>query len=123
MTAKLQLLRDMGAGGKRIRIHGDFNLKQVLFTGKDFCLIDFEGEVDRPLGERRIKRSPLRDVAGLLQSLYSASHQFFQGESSGVIQPNEAGLLPIAATWYRWCAAEFLRGYLSVAGIFSTCSC
>ena len=117
MTSKLQLLRDLGAGGKRIRIHGDFNLRQALFTGKDFYLIDFEGEVDRPLGERRIKRSPLRDVAGLLQSLYSASHGFLQGQPSGTMHRDQATLIPIAATWYRWSAAEFLRGYLNVSGI------
>ncbi|MCP6623629.1 hypothetical protein NL506_27760, partial [Klebsiella pneumoniae] len=52
--------------GRRIqamksRIHGNFRLEKVLFTGKDFMIIDLEGEPDRPLGERRIKRSPLRD--------------------------------------------------------------
>jgi maltose alpha-D-glucosyltransferase/alpha-amylase len=119
ITAKLQLLRDLGAGGKRIRIHGDFNLRQVLFTGKDFYLIDFEGEVERSLGERRIKRSPLRDVAGLVLSLYSAAHNSLYGRVPGTAYADvEARVLrPIAATWYRWAAAEFLRGYLAVKGI------
>ncbi len=119
ITSRLQVLREIGAGGKRIRVHGDFSLRQVLFTGKDFYLIDFEGEVDRPLGERRIKRSPLRDVAGLLQSVFAAAHDPIYGTAPGVVRPDvdETVLQPILVTWYQWAAAQFLRGYLNVPGI------
>ncbi len=52
----------------RIRCHGDYHLGQVLWTGKDFVIIDFEGEPIRSVGERRLKRSSLRNVAGMVRS-------------------------------------------------------
>ncbi len=119
LTAQLQILRESRMSGKRIRIHGDFDLRQVLYTGKDFYIIDFEGDVERPLGERRIKRSPLRDVAGLLQSLYFASHGVIYGRAAGVAHPDapEEVLETVAARWYGWAGSEFLRGYLAAPGV------
>ncbi|HVR44897.1 MAG TPA: maltose alpha-D-glucosyltransferase [Thermoanaerobaculia bacterium] len=100
----------------RIRTHGDYHLGQVLHTGKDFIIIDFEGEPARPLSERRIKRSALRDVAGMLRSFNYAPYAVLLGQVSGLVRDEDAPLLDRAARfWHRWISAVFLERYLEVA--------
>ncbi|MFN2441393.1 MAG: maltose alpha-D-glucosyltransferase [Thermoanaerobaculia bacterium] len=101
----------------RIRTHGDFHLGQVLHTGKDFIIIDFEGEPGRPLSERRIKRSGLRDVAGMIRSFHYAPFAVLLGQASGLVRDVDASTLERAARFFdRWASATFLRRYLEVAG-------
>ncbi len=98
----------------RIRTHGDYHLGQVLFTGKDFVIIDFEGEPARSLTERRLKRSPLRDVAGMLRSFHYAAHHAIFARLS---RPEDLPAMEQwAKFWQLWVSTGFLRSYLEVAG-------
>jgi maltose alpha-D-glucosyltransferase/alpha-amylase len=102
----------------RIRCHGDYHLGQVLYTGKDFVIIDFEGEPARSLTERRIKRSPLRDVSSMLRSFNYAAYTAWSDPSVGAVQraADQRRLEPAAGLWYRWVATTFLKAYVATAG-------
>jgi maltose alpha-D-glucosyltransferase/alpha-amylase len=99
---------------ERIRTHGDYHLGQVLFTGRDFAILNFEGEPSRPLSERRLKRCPLRDVAAMLRSFqYAAYGTLFEEVSAGVAAPESLPALESwALYWERWVSAAFLQAYL-----------
>jgi maltose alpha-D-glucosyltransferase/alpha-amylase len=108
--------------GRRTRYHGSFHLGQVLFTGKDFVIIDFEGNPGRSLSDRRGKRSPLRDVASMVRSFHYVTWNALlgktggHGQASGVIRPEDrARVERWARLWYLWVSASFLREYVTVA--------
>jgi maltokinase len=99
---RLRLLSHLGAGGRLIRHHGDLHLGQTLLADAGWIVLDFEGEPARPLRERRRKRSPLRDVAGMLRSFsYAASAAEIQ---RGITVPDG---------WEGRCRTAFLEGYFA----------
>jgi maltose alpha-D-glucosyltransferase/alpha-amylase len=116
--ADLQLrgLLEASSPGMLIRVHGDFHLGQVLYTGNDFGIIDFEGEPGKTLAERRRHRSPLVDVAGMLRSFHYAAESVLAG-GIPVHGPRELDvprLRPWARAWCDWVSHAFVAGYLEV---------
>ena len=92
-------------GRAKCRHHGDFHLGQTLYreaTGA-WTIIDFEGEPLRPLAERRLKHSPLRDVAGMLRSIAYAA------------ETTRATATPWTDEWERDARAALVDGYLTAA--------
>lgn len=94
----------------KIRIHGDYHLGQVLYTGNDFVILDFEGEPARSLSERKIKRSVYRDLAGMLRSFdYAAFNVLMQNQS---IRPEDRKALePWAELWSYYVGQHFIDVY------------
>jgi maltose alpha-D-glucosyltransferase/alpha-amylase len=102
--------------GLRTRIHGDYHLGQVLYTGSDFVIIDFEGEPARPMSQRRLKRSPLQDVAGMLRSFhYAAYAPLLAATGTHEINSDPQNLRAWAEMWAKWVSERFLDEYLKVA--------
>jgi len=94
----------------KTRIHGDYHLGQVLFTGNDYVIIDFEGEPARPLGERRLKRSPLRDVAGMIRSFHYVAYSMLQSNLSLKME-DRAFAEQWTEQWFQSVKQAFLESY------------
>jgi maltose alpha-D-glucosyltransferase/alpha-amylase len=110
---QLRGIVDRRITAQRIRVHGDFRLSSLLYTGRDFVIINLDGEVLRPLNNRRLKRTPLRDVAGWLHSLSCAVLTVLHEEH---LRPEDRPTLePWARYWHWWVSVAFLRSYLDTA--------
>jgi maltose alpha-D-glucosyltransferase / alpha-amylase len=101
LLPRLRALLNRPISAHRIRCHGDYHLGQVLFTGGDFVIVDFEGEPLRPLPERRLKRWASKDVAGMLRSFTYAA---------------EAAAVEFGEEWAERASTAFLRAYWEAAG-------
>lgn len=100
----------------RIRCHGDYHLGQVLWTGQDFLISDFEGEPARPLSERRMKHTPIMDVASMLRSFYYVPYAALSRQQSNFLAEGVGGRLdPWIRFWYGWVSVVFLKAYLGIA--------
>ncbi len=98
----------------KIRVHGDYHLGQVLWVEGDYFLLDFEGEPARSIEQRRLKQSPLKDVAGMMRSFGYAAYAGLFGHVAS--RPSELERLePWARIWQTWTTAAFLRGYFTTA--------
>src|SRR5262249_13134247 len=104
-------LLDRRSNAAKIRIHADYHLGQLIYTGKDFVIIDFEGEPARPLTDRKMKRSALRDVAGMMRSFqYAAYAALWQA----AIRKEDVPFLDRWADfWYRQTSSLFLQSYFN----------
>jgi maltose alpha-D-glucosyltransferase/alpha-amylase len=114
IISRLKTIIDRPLEELRIRGHGDYHLGQVLYTGDDFWIIDFEGEPARSLAERRRRRSPLADIAGMLRSFHYAVSAQLMGAMPGTeMRPQDVPVLePWADAWYAWVSAAFVESYL-----------
>jgi maltose alpha-D-glucosyltransferase/alpha-amylase len=96
---------------RRCRIHGNYHLGKLLYTGKDFVVVDFEGDSTRPLAERRRKRSALRDVVAMIRSFEYAA-QIALRDATIVREADRAAAEPWARLWMMWTPAAFLGAWL-----------
>ncbi len=113
LVARFQRISAAKIETVRIRIHGDYHLGQVLSTGNDYLIVDFEGEATRPISERQIKRSPLRDVASMLRSYQdAATTSYLNRISATTVVPAEATRIRgWANLWAFWVSTAFLHSY------------
>jgi maltose alpha-D-glucosyltransferase/alpha-amylase len=113
MLKRIDSLASEEPKGTKIRVHGDYHLGQVLLTRNDFVIIDFEGEPGHSLEERRVKQSPLRDVAGMLRSFSYVEHSALKSVAHDEVE--YAKLAPLARSWAIEVRSAFLSAYDAAA--------
>ncbi len=113
IDGRLRRIVDQRLGGQRIRCHGDYHLGQVLATASDYVIIDFEGEPARPLNERRFKRTPLVDVAGMLRSFHYAA--VTAQRDARLTSAQRTAAEPWLQIWHGWVTALYLKSYFAAS--------
>lgn len=99
--------------GERIRIHGDYHLGQILVKDDDFYLLDFEGEPESTIRDRKVKQPPLKDVAGIFRSFHYAIYStiFSHGEEFPYSQEE---LIKAGEILYRYFIGVFMGSYVGL---------
>lgn len=114
LMRRFHQLAEMKCRATRIRCHGDYHLGQVLRQGKDWVLLDFEGEPLKTIAERQEKHSPMKDVAGMLRSFaYASKNILFSKEDAS--EEEVVVLSKRLQAWEEWVRASFLHGYFECA--------
>ena len=99
--------------GERIRIHGDYHLGQILVQDDDFCILDFEGEPESTIRDRKVKQPPLKDVAGLFRSFHYAIYATIFNHQERFSTPQET-LFEFGELIYKYLVAVFLETYRDI---------
>jgi trehalose synthase-fused probable maltokinase len=99
---------------ERIRIHGDYHLGQVLVNDDDFYIIDFEGEPESTIRDRKVKQPPLKDVAGMFRSFHYAIYATLFNNTNKYKVPNEQ-LYEMGELLYKYIIGVFLETYVTIA--------
>jgi maltose alpha-D-glucosyltransferase/alpha-amylase len=99
---------------ERIRIHGDYHLGQVLVNGDDFYILDFEGEPESTIRDRKVKQPPLKDVAGMFRSFHYAIYAtIFNNKEKYPFEQEE--LFKAGEILYKYFVGVFLETYIEKA--------
>jgi maltose alpha-D-glucosyltransferase/alpha-amylase len=118
LLQRFQQMTRQAISAHRLRCHGDYHLGQVLSTGNDLIIFDFEGQPQHLVSERQLKHSPLRDVASMLWSFQYATYiaRLHGREGDASAWQEVKRLTARANLWYGWIGSAFVRTYLSTAG-------
>lgn len=115
ITSQFLAFEEKELNSSRIRIHGDLHLGQILMTAEDdFYIIDYEGEPESTIRDRKVKQTPLKDVAGMLRSFHYAVYAtiFDEKNNHGLSQEM---LFEAGEKYYRAITAIFLNKYVQTA--------